>query len=181
MVHILGDELNFLKIIYSFTITMFMRPWDKKTQDKGTTQVSGHFFKLHFCAFEKSQAKYNSFDCHNVFGIFSINCKVYMLNVWHKLKMVFIVQSIQTLRVVSHCFLQMSFFLPNVHCSFKKMERVLTLMIRREKGFEVMIFFLITHLSTFGSKIFLTLKIMDFENVIFTKIVHIYTIEGMNA
>ncbi len=95
--------------------------------------------------------------------------------------MVFIVQSIQTLRVVSHCFLQMSFFLPNVHCSFKKMERVLTLMIRREKGFEVMIFFLITHLNMFGSKIFLTLKIMDFENVIFTKIVHIYTIEGMNA
>jgi hypothetical protein len=28
---------------------------------------------------------------------------------------------------------------------------------------------------------FLTLKIMDFENVNLTKIVHIYVIEGMNA
>ncbi len=39
----------------------------------------------------------------------------------------------------------------------------------------------ITHLSTFGSKIFSTQKIMDFENVALTKIVHIYVIEGMNA
>jgi len=35
-------------------------------------------------------------------------------------------------------------------------------------------FFLITHLNTFGSKMFLTLKIMDFENVALTKVVHIY-------
>jgi hypothetical protein len=54
-------------------------------------------------------------------------------------------------------------------------------MIRREKRFEVIIFFLITHLSTFGSKVFLTLKIMDFENVLFTKVVHIYVIKGINA
>jgi hypothetical protein len=30
-------------------------------------------------------------------------------------------------------------------------------------------------------KILLTLKIMDFENVILIKVVHIYVIEGMNA
>jgi hypothetical protein len=28
---------------------------------------------------------------------------------------------------------------------------------------------------------FLTLKIMDFDNVFFTKVVHVYVIEGMNA
>jgi hypothetical protein len=39
----------------------------------------------------------------------------------------------------------------------------------------------ITHLSTFGSKVFLTLKIMDFENVALTKVIHIYMVEGMNA
>jgi hypothetical protein len=44
MVHILGDELNFFLIIYSFTITMFMRPWDKKHK----TKVDGHFFKIAF-------------------------------------------------------------------------------------------------------------------------------------
>jgi hypothetical protein len=31
----------------------------------------------------------------------------------------------------------------------------------------------ITHLSTFGSKVFLNLKIIDFENVAWTKVVHI--------
>jgi hypothetical protein len=36
-------------------------------------------------------------------------------------------------------------------------------------------------LNTFGSKMFLTLKIKDFDNVSLTKIVHIYVIEGMNA
>ncbi len=39
----------------------------------------------------------------------------------------------------------------------------------------------ITNFSTFGSNMFLTLKIMDFENVASTKVVHIYVIEGMNA
>jgi len=39
--------------------------------------------------------------------------------------------------------------------------------------------FLITNL-TFASNVFLTLKIMGFENVALTK-VHIYVIKGMNA
>jgi hypothetical protein len=42
-------------------------------------------------------------------------------------------------------------------------------------------FFYITNLSTFGSNVLLTLKIMDFENVALTKVVHIYVIEHMNA
>jgi hypothetical protein len=47
-------------------------------------------------------------------------------------------------------------------------------MIRKAKELEWMNFFLITHLNTFGSKMFLTLKIMDFENVALTKVVHIH-------
>jgi hypothetical protein len=39
---------------------------------------------------------------------------------------------------------------------------------------------LITDLRTFGSKMFLTLKNMDFENVPLTKVVHVCAIEGMN-
>jgi len=61
------------------------------------------------------------------------------------------------------------------------LERILTLIIRREKGLEVMKIIFITNLSTFGSKVFFTLKIMDFESVVLTKVVHIYVIEGMNA
>jgi hypothetical protein len=54
-------------------------------------------------------------------------------------------------------------------------------MIRRENGFELIKIVLITHLSTFVSKVLLTLKIMDFESVALTKVVHIYVIEGMNV
>jgi hypothetical protein len=43
------------------------------------------------------------------------------------------------------------------------------------------IFFFITYFNTFGSKVFLTLKFKDFENVVLTKVVHIYVMEGMNA
>jgi hypothetical protein len=53
-------------------------------------------------------------------------------------------------------------------------------MIRRAKRLELMNFFII-HLNTFGSKMLLTLKIMDFESVVLIKVVHIYVIEGMNA
>jgi hypothetical protein len=54
-------------------------------------------------------------------------------------------------------------------------------MIERAKGLELMKIIYITHLSTFGSKVLLTLKIMDFESVALTKNVHIYVIEHRNA
>jgi len=54
-------------------------------------------------------------------------------------------------------------------------------MFRRAKGLEPMNYFFITHLNTFDSKVFLTFKIMDFENVTLTKLVHTYVIKGMNA
>jgi hypothetical protein len=54
-------------------------------------------------------------------------------------------------------------------------------MIRKEKIFELMKMVFITDLNTFDSKVLLTLKIMDFENVPLTKFVHVYVIEGMNA
>jgi hypothetical protein len=55
-------------------------------------------------------------------------------------------------------------------------------MIRKENGLELMKIIFITNLNTFGSKVFLTLKIMDFESVALTKAIHIYVIKkGMNA
>ncbi len=39
---------------------------------KGATKVSGHFLKLHFCMFEKSQGKHNSLNCDN-----------FLLNIFH--------------------------------------------------------------------------------------------------
>jgi hypothetical protein len=54
-------------------------------------------------------------------------------------------------------------------------------MIKRAKGLELMKIIFITNFSTFDSKMFLSLKIMDFENVALTKNFHIYVIEGMNA
>jgi hypothetical protein len=58
---------------------------------------------------------------------------------------------------------------------------ILTLMIKKAKGLELMKIVFITHLNTFGSKVLLTLKIMDFKNVTLTKVLHIYVIKGMNA
>jgi hypothetical protein len=60
-------------------------------------------------------------------------------------------------------FFKHPFFLPNVHDSFLNLERILTLMIRRAKGLELMKIVSITNLNTFGSKMLLTLKIMNFE------------------
>jgi hypothetical protein len=61
------------------------------------------------------------------------------------------------------------------------MKRILALMIRKAKGLGMMKILLITHLSTFGSKVFLKLKIMDFENVALTKVIFICVIKGMNT
>jgi len=49
-------------------------------------------------------------------------------------------------------------------------------MIRRTKGIRLMKIVFIIDLNTFGSKMFLNLKIMDFENVSLTKVVHVYAI-----
>jgi hypothetical protein len=53
-------------------------------------------------------------------------------------------------------------------------------MTRRAKGLELKIIFII-NLITSSSNVFLTLKIMDFENVGLIKVVHINVIEGINA
>jgi len=51
-------------------------------------------------------------------------------------------------------------------------------MFRKAKRLELMKIVFITNLSTFGSNVFLTLKIMDFENATVTKVVHIYVIRA---
>jgi hypothetical protein len=53
-------------------------------------------------------------------------------------------------------------------------------MVRKAKGLLMKIVFIV-NLSTFGSKVLLTLKIMDFENVPLTKVVHVYVIDDMNG
>jgi len=54
-------------------------------------------------------------------------------------------------------------------------------MIRMAKGFKLMKNIFIIDCSIFGSKVFLTLKIMEFKNVPLTKVIHVYVIEVMNA
>jgi hypothetical protein len=53
-------------------------------------------------------------------------------------------------------------------------------MIRKEKGFKLMNFLLRNDLDIFSSNVFLILKILNFENVILTNVVHIYVIEDVN-
>ncbi len=58
---------------------------------------------------------------------------------------------------------------------------ILTLMVKKAKRFELMKNVFTIDLSTFGLNMFLTLKMIDFENAALTKIVHIYVIKGVNA
>ncbi len=103
--HILGPNfLSCTKILIKHHLFM------GKITIKGAIQVSGHSLKLHFCMFERSQMKHNSLDYHNFFGIFSINCKVYMFKTWHKSLIFVHLQSIQTLKVDSFWFFK-TFFL----------------------------------------------------------------------
>jgi hypothetical protein len=48
-----------------------------------------------------------------------------------------------------------------------KLKRSLTLMIRKEKKLELIFLKIIIDKNTFGSKVLLTLKIIDFENGLF--------------
>jgi hypothetical protein len=89
-----------------------------------------------------------------------------MLKVWLKFLKILHVQNTQTLITQIFIFFQTSFFLPNEHQSFWKLKRILTLMIKKAKRLELIFKKFITDISTFGSKVFLTLKIMDFENVL---------------
>jgi hypothetical protein len=77
---------------------------------KGTTQVSGHFLKLHFYMFERSQGKHKSLDCHKVFwNIFHLLKILYAHNLT-QIKKNLHVQSTQTSKVDSPCFFQTFFF-----------------------------------------------------------------------
>jgi hypothetical protein len=64
------------------------------------------------------------------------------------------------------------FFYSTKFVFLKIEEDFLTLVIRRANGFELMKIVFITHLSTFGSKVILTLKIMDFKNVTLTQAIY---------
>jgi hypothetical protein len=64
------------------------------------------------------------------------------------------------------------FSLSNVHHFFSKLKRILTLMIIKKKSLEINKIHFKMHLNIFVSNVFLTLKIMNFENVPLTKVIH---------
>jgi hypothetical protein len=73
------------------------------------TQMNGHFLNFHFLMFERSQRNHNSLDCYKKFGIFFINCKVYMLKVT-QIKNVFTCSKHSNLESGQSLFFQMFFF-----------------------------------------------------------------------
>jgi len=64
---------------------------------------------------------------------------------------------------------------------YKNWRGFLNQLLKGKKGLKLMKINFIIDLSTFGSNVLLTLKIMNFENVTLTKVVHIYVIRDMNA
>jgi len=81
----------------------------------------------------------------------------------------------------SLCFFQTFFFSTKCAPFLLKIGADFYIDVWKEKEFELLKIVFITHLSNFSSKVFLSLKIMDFENVTLTKVVHTYVIKGMNA
>ncbi len=79
------------------------------------------------------------------------------------------------------------FIFPNV-CFFYQMctipffnwKGLINWWLERAIRLELMKIVFTTDLNTFGSKVFLTLKIMDFEILLLIIVVHVYVIEGMN-
>jgi len=65
------------------------------------------------------------------FGIFFIIFKVYMPKTWHKLKVFLHVKAFKLWKWTVLVFYKHFFFLPNVHHSFWKLERISTLMNRK--------------------------------------------------
>jgi hypothetical protein len=61
-----------------------------------------------------------------------------------------------------------------VHHSFSKLEKILTLMIFIKNEIEKLKIKFTTHLSKFGSNMFLALKLINFEDVHLTKVIHFY-------
>ncbi len=96
--------------------------------------MNGHSLKLHFYSLKDHKWSIIVWIVINIFAIFSINCKDYVLKFWHKSEMFL---HVQTSKVDFPFFSNVLFFLPNVHHSFWKLERILTLMIRRAKGLEL--------------------------------------------
>jgi hypothetical protein len=68
-----------------------------------------------------------------------------------------------------------------VNHSFSKLKRILILMIIKEKELEINKFILKTHLNIFVSNLFLTMKIMNFEILSLTKVIHFFVIYSMHA
>jgi len=79
------------------------------------------------------------------------------------------IYGLKQVRKVSRILIFFKHFFSYKMCTilFWKLKRNLTLMIRREKRFELIKIVFLN--DTFGSNVFLNLKIIDFENVILTK------------
>ncbi len=143
--------------------------------------MSGLSLKLHFCMFEKWQVRHNSLDCHNFLKHFPLIAKFTCSKFDTNEKCFCTFKALKPQEWTILVFFQMSFFYTKCAPFLWELDRILSLMIKREKIFKLMNYFLIIDLSTFDSKVFLILKIMDFENVHLTKVIHVYDIEGMNA
>ncbi len=108
----------------------------------GAIQVSGHSLKLHFWMFERSQGKHNSLDCHKFLKYFPLIVKFTCSKLDSNQKCFFMFKALKLWEsIVLACFFQMSVFSIKCASLFLKIREVLTLMIRKTKGLELMNFF----------------------------------------
>ncbi len=133
---------------------------------KQTTLMGGHYLKFYFYILKNHMGSTIIWIFNISFGIGCISCKVSTFKIWFKSKVFLSHLNIQTFQV-TNSFSKHQFSLSNVHCSFSELERMLTLII---KNGNTNWNWWNPSLNAFGSNVLLTLKIMNFENVVLTKL-----------
>jgi len=108
--------------------------------------------------------KHNSLDCHNVFlKYFPLIAKFTCSRLDTNQNCFCMFKAFKPWKWIIFFFLNIFFFILNVHHSFWKLKRILILMIRRAKGFELMKIVFITIWTHLVQSVF------DFENYGFWK------------
>jgi len=117
--------------------------------------VNGHSLKLHFCMFERSQ---RSIIIHFFifFEYLSSIAKFTCSKLDTNHKCFCMSKTLKPQKWTFFVFFKHIFFYQMCTIPFENWRGFLTLMTKREKRLELMKIIFITHLSTFGSKVFLT-------------------------
>jgi hypothetical protein len=129
-------------VIHYIYIYFICHLWFNLGKDivKGVTKVKGHsFFKI--VCLKNHKGIIIIWIVMKRFGLFFINCKVYMFKAWHKSKLFLHIQSIQTSRVDNPYFFKHLYFYQMCTILFENWRGFLNWWLEEQKYLNWWIFF----------------------------------------